>query len=81
MSDSRTIIKFPKKPEPWVTPQPNFESEAYDFVAESPGAQKLCDDLRACASPFIRAAIIQMAVGAEDVPFLLRIAEQRCPDE
>jgi len=60
---------------PWMTPQDDFEDEAWDFVSDSPYGAELRDGLRSCASPFIRAAIIRCACTAEDVPFLLRIAE------
>lgn len=62
---------------PWMTPKDNFEEDARDFVSDSPYGQELVEGLRSCASPFIRAAIIKEACGADDVPFLLRIAEQR----
>ena len=75
-----SIIEFPKKPEPWKTPQADFEIDAVSFVGESAAAVDLVKQLQSCASPFIRAAIIACACGAEDVPFLLRIAERRKGD-
>ena len=75
-----SIIEFPKKPEPWKTPQADFEIDAVNFVGGSPAAVDLVKQLQSCASPFIRAAIIACACGAEDVPFLLRIAERRKGD-
>ena len=71
------IINFPRKTKPWMLPEDDFENDARHFVCDSPYAAELVDGLRSCASPFIRAAIIHCACDAEDVPFLLRIAEQR----
>ena len=71
------IINFPTKTKPWMLPQDDFENDARDFVSDSPNGAWLADQLRGCAGPFIRAAIIYCACSAEDVPFLLRIAEQR----
>ena len=76
------IVKFPTKQKPWwAVPHDNFENDARDFVSDSPAGQYLVDALRSCASPLIRAAIIQRACSAEDVPFLLRIAERRGQNE
>jgi hypothetical protein len=72
------VTSFPaSKSKPWMTPQDNFEEDARDFVSDSPYAWELVEGLRSCASPFIRAAIIKAACGPDDIPFLLRIAEQR----
>jgi hypothetical protein len=76
MSDDSNVINFLPKLKPWMTPQDDFEDDALDFVCDSPCALDLVDRLRSCASPFIRAAIIQCACTAEDHPFLLRIAER-----
>jgi hypothetical protein len=75
MSIDSNVINFPSKPEPWMTPQDNFECDAVDFVWDSPAAWDLVERLRSCRSPFMRAAIIYCACSAEDHPFLLRIAE------
>jgi hypothetical protein len=72
-----TIIDFPKKLEPWMRPQENFERDAREYVSDSPNAQHLVALLRSLASPFIRAAIIHCACTAVDDPFLPRIAERR----
>jgi hypothetical protein len=72
MTDS--VIDFPDQ-KPWMRPQPDFEDDARDFARESPYGRELAEDLRSCNGPFIRAAIILRACSAEDVPFLLLIAE------
>jgi len=70
-----SVVKFPMKQKPWLTPQDSFVDDALDFVSDSPYAADLVRQLQSCASPFIRAAIICVASSAEDVPFLVKIAE------
>jgi hypothetical protein len=72
-----TVVEFPKKQKPWMSPQPDIERKADLFVSVSPYGSDLAERLSSCRTPFIRAAIIRTACGPEDVPFLLRIAEMR----
>jgi hypothetical protein len=69
------IIKFPTKQKPWMTPQDDFEDAALEHISNSPNGEELCRLIRNSGSPFLRAAVIYCACSAEDVPFLLRIAD------